>query len=352
MLCSRYAGEVRRGLWLCGVLGVALACETREPSPAAVPARVVTAAPALPLIDRAVLAAAVRDGVRLPDANQGVFEVDAFLVALAVEDLMSGRPSLTVQPSPAGGPIGYVISGVREGSLYAAIGLQDGDVIEAINDTPLDAPERGLAALAGSQRGARLQIVRAGVGMTRELRVVDGLAWGQVLAQRAGGLAPELPAVIEPPVQEDMPVANPGGGPPVASSGSRRPGDAAYRPGPASGGSTPAPANSVVQCASDGSCQVARSEFDAMVANPDKLLRQVQVSPSGSGYRLSGIRAGSQVSQLGFHNGDVITAVNGTRLDDQLGLLGLYAGLDSTRSYNVTYQRGGARHTRTIRLRD
>jgi hypothetical protein len=94
-------------------------------------------------------------------------------------------------------------------------------VIEAINDLPLDAPERGLAALAGSQRGARLQIVRAGVGMTRELRVVDGLAWGQVLAQRAGVAVPELPAVIEAPVQEDMPVANPGGGPPVASSGSR-----------------------------------------------------------------------------------------------------------------------------------
>jgi general secretion pathway protein C len=97
---------------------------------------------------------------------------------------------------------------------------------------------------------------------------------------------------------------------------------------------------------------VARRDFDAMVANPEKLLRQVQVSPSGGGYRLSGIHAGSQVSQLGFRNGDVITAVNGTRLDDQLGLLGLYAGLDSTRSYNVTYQRGGARHTRTIRLRD
>ncbi len=353
MLCSRYAGEVRRGLWLCGVLGVALACETREPSPAAVPARVVSIAPALPLIDPAVLAAAVRDGVRLPDANQGVFEVDAFLVALAVEDLMSGRPSLSLQPSPAGGPIGYVISGVREGSLYAAIGLQDGDVIEAINDLPLDAPERGLAALAGSQRGARLQIVRAGVGMTRELRVVDGLAWGQVLAQRAGVAAPELPAVIEPPVLEDVPVGNPGTGS-VASSGSRRPGDAAARPPsstPAPGGST-SPAAGAVQCASDGACSVARRDFDAMVANPEKLLRQVQVSPSGGGYRLSGIHAGSQVSQLGFRNGDVITAVNGTRLDDQLGLLGLYAGLDSTRSYNVTYQRGGARHMRTIRLRD
>ena len=240
----------------------------------------------------------------------------------------------------------------------AAIGgpialLQDGDIIEAINDVPLDAPERGLTALAGSQRGARLQIVRAGVGMTRELRVVDGLAWAQVLAQRAGVAPPEPPPAIEPAVLEDMPVAEPGGSTPVASrpGGARRPGDAAYQP-PSGASGASAPAASSVQCGSDGACSVARRDFDAMVADPDKLLRQVQVAPSGGGYRLSGIRGGSQVSQLGFRNGDVITAVNGTRLDDQLGLLGLYAGLDSTRSYNVTYQRGGARHTKTIRLRD
>lgn len=346
-----------------------LACElsTREPSPASVPARVMTA-PVVPGIDPAVLAAAVRDGVRRPDANQGMYEVDAFLVALAVEDLTSGRPSLVVQPSPAGGPIGYAISGVREGSLYAALGLQDGDVIEAINDTPLDAPERGLAALAGSQRGARLQLVRGGVGMTREIRVVDGLAWGQVLAQRAGVAAPELPAVIDTPVLEDMPVAAVGGGSAVGGSvgvGSgpgrpRRPGDAAYQPtaGGSGGGSGSAPAGSsagsagAVQCGGDGTCTVARRDFDAMVADPDKLLKQVQVSPSGPGYRLSGIRGGSQVSALGFRNGDVITAVNGTAMDDQLGLLGLYGSLDSTRTYNVTYLRGGSKHSRTIRLRD
>jgi S1-C subfamily serine protease len=93
---------------------------------------------------------------------------------------------------------------------------------------------------------------------------------------------------------------------------------------------------------------VSRREFDAMVADPDRLSRQVQVSPSG---RLSPVgdprRHPGQPAR--FRNGDVITAVNGTRLDDELGLLGLYAGLGSTRSYNVTFQRGGATQTRTIR---
>ena len=225
-----------------------------------------------------MLAAAVRDGVRLPDANQGVFEVDAFLVALAVEDLMSGRPSVRVEPSPAGGPIGYVISGLREGSPYVAIGLQDGDIIEAINDVPLDAPERGLTALAGSQRGARLQIVRAGVGMTRELRVVDGLAWAQVLAQRAGVAPPEPPPAIEPAVLEDMPVAEPGGSTPVASrpGGARRPGDAAYQPpSGSSGASAPAASRSIaarVRARASGSGLLARMAASSMHTTTAKFI--------------------------------------------------------------------------------
>jgi type II secretory pathway component PulC len=331
-------------------------CEAREPSPAAVPARVV-AAPGVPSspIDPAVYAAAVRGGVRQRDANQAVYEVDAFLLALVVEDLLSGRPSVVVRPSPAGSTIGYEVTGVREGSVYAAIGLLDGDIVEAINDIPLDGPGRGLEALAGSERGARLQVTRAGVSATRELRVAQGLAWSQVLAARAG-LAPPEPEPLAPePVLEDMPSAPAAGGAPVAGR-PRRPGDEAYRP-PSSSSSSPSssspssPAASPVQCSGDA-CTVARRDFDAMVADPDKLLRQVQVSEARGGYRLSGIRAGSQVSQLGFRNGDVLISVNGTRLDDQLGLLGLYGGLESTRSYNVTYERGGARHTRTVRLRD
>ena len=74
---------MRRGLWLSGALCV-LACElqTREPSPASVPARVVTAPAVGSPIEPAVFAAAVRAGVRQPDPNQGLYEVDAFLVAL------------------------------------------------------------------------------------------------------------------------------------------------------------------------------------------------------------------------------------------------------------------------------
>jgi len=329
------------------------ACEltTFEPSPASMPVRVLSAPVLPPVVDPAVLAAAVRAGVRQPDVNQAVYEVDAFLVALTVEDLASGRPSLVLEPVTEGGP-GYLVRGVREGSVYAALGLLDGDVVESINGVPLDGPGQALAALTDSERGVVIQASRAGVSATRDLRFTGGLAWSQIFATRTGAPLPaETVAVAADPVFPDMPSAPaPGSAPEVA--GRPRVAGTAASPRPSLSSSSGTESPGAIQCAGDGSCSVARRDFDAMVADPNKLLRQVQVSEARGGYKLGGIRSGSQVSQLGFRNGDVLVSVNGTRLDDQLGLLGLYAGLESTRSYNVVYERGGQRHTKSVRLRD
>ena len=81
-------------------------------------------------------------------------------------------------------------------------------------------------------------------------------------------------------------------------------------------------------------------------------MRQVSVSEARGGYKLDQIRSGSQVSQLGFRNGDVIISVNGVQLDDSLGLLGLYGGLATTSSYKVVYERAGARRGKVVRLRE
>lgn len=343
------------------MLGVASCKEdwlvTVEPSPAVVPARVVAAPGVSPaLVDPAVFAVAVRAGVHQRDANEASYEVDAFLAALVVEDLASARPSLTLTPVVEVGLIlGYQVSGVREGSVYAAIDLRDGDVIEAVNGVRLDGPERAPAALAGAERGVVLQVSRAGVLSAVELHITGGLAWSQVLVARGAVAPPPAPEALDQPILEDMPSApaQPG------SAGARQPaGAASPRPSGSQASapaSAPAPAASrasAVECTSDEACTVARRDFDAMVADPGALLRQVQVSEVKGGYRLSGIRPGTQVSALGFRNGDILIAVNGTRLDDQLGLLGLYGAIQSTRSYSVVYQRGGTRKTKTVRLRD
>jgi S1-C subfamily serine protease len=153
---------------------------------------------------------------------------------------------------------------------------------------------------------------------------------------------------------------------PAPGEAAGRPAGASPRPGattstskPGSSGSSGAAGSTgasnlpgEIQCGLDGICSVARRDFDAMVADPGKLLRQVSVSEAPGGYKLGGIRSGSQVSQLGFRNGDVLISVNGTQLDDQLGLLGLYGGLATTSSYKVVYERGGARRTKVVRLRE
>lgn len=352
----------RTGGWLvlCGWL---VGCESimPEPSPASVPARVALA-PTLPppMIDPAVMAAAIRGGVRQKSLNEGVFEVDAFLAALVVEDLRSARPSVTLAPVVVDGlQIGYSITGIREGSVYGAVGLIDGDLIESINGVVLAGPDPIAGAIVASERVAALQVTRAGVSMVHELRVAPGLAWSTLLAARSGALPPAELAVgtgAIDPAPSDMSGAPVD--PPVedadAPSRSRPTSHGGGKPAP-SRPSTPSPpsptSSSGIQCAGDGSCTLSRREFDAAVADPDRLLRQVQLGPAPGGYRLSGIRAGTQVSQLGFRNGDIVRSINGTSVDNEMGLLGLYAGLGSTSTYRVGFQRAGATQTRTIRIR-
>ena len=348
-------------LWL-GACGI----EVREPSPASGPVRALQAPALPPQVDPAVFAAAVRAGVWQRNANESVYEVDAFLAALTVEDLRSGRPSLILGPALAedGRQSGYSVAGVREGSVYAALGLLDGDVVESINGVPLDGSLQALQALSGGERGMTLQISRGGVSKATELRISGGLAWAQMSALYAapGGPVPEDGVPDEPVPEERVPpVASQAGSPVPGVWPSGKPAPAGKPAATHNSATTSKPSGTpasvgtttpAVQCAADGNCSVGRRQFDAMVADPNKLLRQVQVSETNNGYRLSGIRSDSDVGKLGFRNGDVLVSINGTRLDDPFGLLGLYGGLGSTRTYNVGYERGGTRHTRTIRVRD
>lgn len=349
--------------------GLTIGCDALAPetSPATLPARVVEAPTLSPsTVDSLVLAAAIRDGVRQRSANEGLYEVDAFLATLVVEDLRSARPSVVLAPVAENGlQIGYRISGIRDGSVYGAVGLLDGDLIESINGVVLAGPDQVAGAIVGSDRVAALQVTRAGVSSVRELRIRPGLAWSTLLAARTGAPPPDLAdgtgvidppivAVIEPP--PELPLEPPGASPSPRTSprGSSTPTPNTGKPAPRPSPSNPpasGPASSGIACAGDGSCTIPRREFDAAVADPDRLLRQVQFTEVSGGIRLYGVRAGSQVSALGFRNGDIIKSVNGTGMDDQLGLLGLYAGLGNTSTYNVRVARGGATQTRTIRIR-
>jgi membrane-associated protease RseP (regulator of RpoE activity) len=357
-------------LWL-------VACQGgNAPGPAAQPDAAASAEVPLlvPLVEPGALRAAIAAGVRPRGANEASFEVDAFVAALVVEELAAGGGGLRVAPAVEGGAqVGYRVEAVADGSPYARVGLQAGDVIEAIGGVRLDSPGRAVGLLATSGRGATIAVVRDGVGFSIEVRVAGGLAWDALLRQRGGGEARlavvsggQVPEDRSRPVPEEPPAPEPwdrsppttGTGKPARPSGGS--GGGTWGGGGSSGGGGGAGSggggagsggSAVAQCATAASCTIDRKAFDAAVADPDSLSRQVAIAPAKGGYKLTRVAPGSPIAQLGFRAGDTLISVNGSRLDDDLAALGLYAGLGSTSRYSVVYERNGVRATKAIALR-
>lgn len=327
--------------------------------------------PALPaaapvLVEPGALRAAIAAGVRRRGDNEASFEVDAFVAALVVEELAAGGGGLRLAPAiEREEQVGYRVEAIADGSAYAKIGLQVGDVIESIGDVRLDSPGRAVGVVAASGRGVTLGVVRAGVGFTVEVRVAAGLAWDELLRRRGGAAGRFVASPVgQVPVDRSTPPEEPRVDPAPVAAGTGRPATTggSTTPRPTGGATTPRPTGSggggggsggatVAQCATAASCTLDRKAFDAAVADPGSLSRQVSLAPATNGYKLTRVTPGSSVAQLGFRAGDTLIAVNGSRLDDDLAALGLYAGLGSTSRYNVTYERGGVRATKTITLR-
>lgn len=357
------------------------ALTARQPAPAAAPVVAATLAEPGPL--RAAIAA----GVRRRGENEASYEIDAFVAALAVEELASGTGGVRVEPAfERGAQVGYRLGEVVPGSVYHLVGLRAGDVIEAIGEVRLDSPGRAAGLLARSERGAQVTVSRDGVGFSLDLRIAGGLAWSELLRSRTGSpgqVAGDMPVGTGPlaqapgdrsPAGEDaempagprdgeaggtpvVPLGGAGGASPGSrpTSGGKPVGGGGYGRGSGvstgSTGASGAAGQKGVQCATASSCTLDRSLFDAAVADPSKLERQASISPARGGYKLTRVAAGSTVAALGFRAGDLIVSVNGARLDDDMAALGLYMGLESTRSYNVTYERNGARASKSIALR-
>ena len=83
-------------------------------------------------------------------------------------------------PANDNGAIGFRLYGIRRGSVLAALGLLNGDLLKSINGRPTTTPQEVLAAYSGL-RGASswaLSINRRGTEMTLVVRVVDGAPSG------------------------------------------------------------------------------------------------------------------------------------------------------------------------------
>jgi general secretion pathway protein C len=104
--------------------------------------------------------------------GQGIRETGPETYAIPREDVTQALThmselSMQARVVPAfrdGQPVGFKVFSIREGSLYARLGLRDGDVLQRINGLDLNGPDKALEAFTTLRDARRieLQIERGG----------------------------------------------------------------------------------------------------------------------------------------------------------------------------------------------
>lgn len=310
------------------------------------------------------LQAALARAVVAPTSDDGTYRVDPFVAALVFEEFTATGGKGLVEPWSSDGAEGKPKSGYRvlspeKAPLLGALGLQEGDVIEALNGVVLSDPDRVGFALDGAENRVTLMVFRDGYSFTMSYRLAAGLAWRDVLLGYSGEADPVVAAADARPVagaavgesadtKPPSPSSKPGSTTRPKTTPSARPS------GSKPSGSKPSSAGSI-RCQSSTRCTIDKATYLDMVASPKKLQSQVKVVPAiknnvHSGYKIKSIRSGSPASKLGFRSGDKITHVNGRDLTDEMQALQLYWSLGSARLFKVRFERGGSRRVKTIAI--
>ena len=320
--------------------------------------------------------------------------VDSAVAALLVQALVDGRRGLEIEPSKDrdGSIVGYRLRGIQEGSAFSLLGLKNGDIVSSLNGVPMISQARARQALAQARRRIVLAIERDDTAIAVDIRLVDGLVWAETVSRIGGeGFDAEVlgAAVVDASslvaaVDDDALAAlaeesrvggsnelqvsrGTRGASGARGSGSGRSGagqsGAGQSGGAKSGGKSGAgksgagsKGSSGASCRVADECTIQRAEIDALLADPNRASGQLRYMPHISGgkhrgYRLLSVTPGSEVADLGFRKGDVITRVNGYNLSDDGDLFALYMELSTTSSYRITYTRAGIQRLKTVRVR-
>jgi general secretion pathway protein C len=110
-----------------------------------------------------------------------------------------------------------------------------------------------------------------------------------------------------------------------------------------------------IRARSETEFDIPRLDLDRIVAEMNTVLSEAQSIPvikdgGMQGLRLFGIRPESLYTRLGFRNGDVITRINGEKLDSMSKGLQLFARLQDTRRVDVEMEHGGVAIRKTYHL--
>ncbi len=95
---------------------------------------------------------------------------------------------------------------------------------------------------------------------------------------------------------------------------------------------------------------IKHSRIEKAVNNVNDLMKQVRIRPHFSngkpnGFNLSGIRPGSIFSEMGLKSGDIITGVNGKKIESVDDALKLYESLKSSSNVQLQLKRKGRQKT-------
>jgi general secretion pathway protein C len=137
-------------------------------------ARPSPAAAAMPVRGRAAAPPSVASVAGVRQVSERAYEIERGLI----ERLLANPGALTregrVQPRLAGGEVvGLGVSSMRRGSMFEAIGLQNGDVLRTVNGHPLRTPDEMLAAYTSVQQrgGAVVEVARGTGTVTLDYRI-------------------------------------------------------------------------------------------------------------------------------------------------------------------------------------
>ncbi|MCP4692330.1 MAG: PDZ domain-containing protein, partial [Desulfobacterales bacterium] len=99
-----------------------------------------------------------------------------------------------------------------------------------------------------------------------------------------------------------------------------------------------------------GVLSVSKTELDKQAGNLSQILRDMTIRPyipdgKPEGVTLLNMKENSVFTQMGFQNGDIITGVNGERIESVSEALNFYKRLKSSSRVAVNVIRGGREET-------
>lgn len=102
---------------------------------------------------------------------------------------------------------------------------------------------------------------------------------------------------------------------------------------------------------------IQRSRIEDAIQNVNQLMQYVRIRPhftngEPDGLRLTGVRPGTIFTEIGFRNGDIITGVNGKRIESVDDALQFYTSLKNATNVDLQLRRRGEDKSIRYRVED